>query len=104
MEAAFRKTLRRVTAKNMAFTYYKYKVEDLQAQSGARLRMNACEIMGIFLIPSEKELNFAKAIKLIDTAFEKVKQSGVKGERLAKWSRFFTVVVTTFANLCSRCA
>ena len=79
MEATFRKTLRRETTKNMAFTYNQYKVENLPAQSGARLRLNACELMGIFLIPSERELDFAKAINLIDTAFEKVKQSGVKG-------------------------
>ena len=88
MEATFRKTLRRETKKNIAFTYYQYKVEDLPAKSGARIRMNACELMGIHLIPSERELDFAKAINLIDTAFEKVKQSGVQGvldsEKLSK--------------------
>ena len=79
MEAAFRKTLQKETKQNYAFTYYEYRVENLHAQSGARLRMNQCELMGIFLIPSERKLDFARAINLIDKAFEKVKESGVKG-------------------------
>ena len=90
MEAAFRKSLRKEKKQIAAFTYYQYIIEDLPTQSGARLRMNPSEVMGIFLLPSERNLDFANAISIIDTAFQKVKESGVPGaldsEKLSKLS------------------
>ena len=73
--------------------YFQYKIVKLEAHRGGRLRFNGAEWLYAYLNPSQRDMDFSSALKIIDTAIHQIKISGSEkifsGKKLSKLSFLF---------------
>lgn len=76
LEMMFHKTFKRKTTTRHGLTFYQYEIINLDVNKGARLRFNSAEQMTSYLIPSERNINFERAINIINKSSKQVKECG----------------------------
>ena len=86
----FRLSMNKVEKRYQNQVYFQYKIEKLAAHRGGRLRFNGAEWLYTYLNPSERDMDFSSACKIIDTAINQIKKSGSEqiftGKKLSKLS------------------
>ena len=76
----FRKKLDRVQVTKRNVTFFQYKIADMtDNRKGARLQFIPNEWLTCFLIPSERELNFNAATKMINQSIDIIKKTSLSG-------------------------